>query len=41
LKIIVGGKILVDAEKFTDMQVRVGRYTAAMEANSISCTSTV
>jgi len=37
----VRGKILVNAEKFTDMQVHVGRYTAAMEANSISRTSAV
>jgi hypothetical protein len=38
LKIIayMGGKNLVNGEEFTDMQINVGSYTAAVEAGSIS-----
>jgi hypothetical protein len=34
-----GGYILVNAEKFTDMQIHVGRYTAAIEVCVCVCVS--
>ena len=37
---ICGGKNLVNAEEFTDMQINVGSYTAAVEAGSVSYRNT-